>query len=222
MGEYQQLVRISASRSRVHVVAQDRVGVAVEGRAEVDQSGSRTTVRNVDSRLVIRVPHGTDLIIGTTSGQVDIDGPVGSVAVVTDSGRVAIEHANSVDVRADSSRIEIGFCAEDCRVRSVSGRVEVESCGPADVATETGRITLSGVRGSARAHCVRSRIEIRVEEGDLVVAETVSGRIDVSLPPGTQVLRSDGPQYPDNAIPVGACNVHARSISGRVQVHSRS
>ena len=221
MGAQQQVVRISASSKPVHVVAESRTGVEVAGRAAVDQSGNRTTVREVDGRLIIRVPFGTDVIVGTTSGRVDIEGAVGSVAVVTESGRVSIENATSVDIRADSSRVEVGLCSGECRVRTVSGRVEVDSCGPADVATETGRITLSGVSGRAHAHCVRSRIEIRVEDGDEVVAETVSGRIDVSLPPGTQVLRSDSGTKEDSEEQAGCCRVHARSVSGRVEVHTR-
>ncbi len=221
MGE-QQIVRVSASSDPVHVVAEDRPGVEITGRAAIDQSGDRTTIREVESRLKIRVPFGTDVIVGTTSGRVDIDGVVGSVAVVTESGRVSIENATSVDVRANSSRVEVGICSGECRVRTVSGRVEVDSCGPADVATETGRITLSGVSGQAHAHCVRSRIEIRMEEGNEVVAETVSGRIDVSLPPGTHVLRSDSGNIEDSEVLADCCRVHARSVSGRVNILTRS
>ena len=222
LGKQQQLLRVSASSKPVHVVAEGRPGVQVDGRAAVDQSGNRTTVAEVDGRLMIRVPFGTDVIVGTTSGRVDIDGAVGSVAVVTESGRVSIEHATSVDVRANSSRVEVGLCSGECRVRTVSGRVEVDSCGPADVATETGRITLSGVSGQAHAHCVRSRIEIRMEEGNEVVAETVSGRIDVSLPPGTHVLRSDSGNIEDSEVLADCCRVHARSVSGRVNILTRS
>ncbi len=222
MGEQQQVVRVSASSKPVHVAAEDRSGVEVVGRATVDQSGNRTTIREVESRLAIRVPFGTDLIIGTTSGRIDIDGAVGSVAVVSESGRVEIEHATSVDVRANSSRVEIGLCPGECRIRTVSGRVEVDSCGPADIATETGRITLSGVSGPAHAHCVKSRIEIRMEEGSEVVAETVSGRIDVSLPPGTHVLRSDSGNKEDFEEQADCCRVHARSVSGRVNILTRS
>ena len=67
------------------------------------------TVETSSSAVEVRVPEGTDLVIGTTSGKVTVEGRVGAVAVVTSSGRVSIDHARSVDARTKSGRVHVGY-----------------------------------------------------------------------------------------------------------------
>ena len=201
-------VRISTTSNRVLVLAEDRADVDVDGRARVTESGARTTIDKVRSRLLVRVPHGTDVVVGSSSARVEVRGPVGDVAVTSASGRVSVEQAGAVDVRSSSGRIEIGHAEGECRLRAKSGRVQVESCGGADAATTSGRIVLRGVGGPVRAHCVSGRIEVDLDGAHDVDAETVSGRIRVSLPPG---VRGDGSD----------CTCTTRSISGRVEVTNR-
>ena len=205
----------------MRVVAEDRSDVAVNGKARVSSDVEPTTIDSIESRIVIRIPERTDLVIGATSARVEIEGRVGDVAVVTDSGSVTVEHADSIDARTNSGRIDVKRVENDCCVRTTSARVEVGGCGNADVATESGRIALKGVNGSVRAHCVSGRVEVEMESAHDVEAETVSGRIDVSLPPGVQVHRPSGPAD-DAPVPDGCdCTVNARSVSGRVNVRSR-
>ncbi|MGH1488138.1 MAG: DUF4097 family beta strand repeat-containing protein [Acidimicrobiales bacterium] len=213
------VVRIS-SRGRVDVVAEQRDGVDVKGDADVTSIGRTTTVSSEDGRLNIRVPIGVDLIIGTTSGRVAVAGEVGAVSIVTESGRVAVERAQSADVRSDTGRIDIGQSDGPCRVRSESGSISVASCRDANVATGNGRIALQGVRGAVQAHCTSGRIDIEMATANDVDAETVTGRIAVSLPPGVQVFRTEaaaGQVPPDDA----DCTVLARSVTGRVDVGNR-
>ena len=61
----------------------------------------------VGDRLVVRVPQGADVVVGTHSGRVEVSGPVGRIAVTSHSGKVEITDAGSVDVRADSGKVEI-------------------------------------------------------------------------------------------------------------------
>lgn len=215
------LVRISADSGHVDVEARKGAEFTVKGDARVVERDGVATVDEVQGRLRVKVPAGTDLVIGTSSGRVSVRGPAGEVAVVSSSGRVEIEQAAVADVRTDSSRVEVGAVAGACRIRSTSGRVEVERCGAADVASETGRVELRRVGGEIDAHSVSGRIELSLDEPHDVRAETVTGRIDVSLPRGTTAFRSDGPS--DGALPPPGtdCTVSARSETGKVVVDTR-
>lgn len=213
-------VRVSSGSQRVQVVAEDRDDISVDGEARVQRDGDRTTVDQARGRLTLRVPTGTDVVIGTTSGRVDVDGAVGAASIVTESGRIEIDQAASVDARTESARLRVGRVQGRCRVRNKSGRVEIGACGGADVATETGRIRLTHVSGEVEAHCVSGRIDVQFDTPADVDAETVSGRISIDLPSGTRPHRvdhADNSDRPDDC----DCTVRAVSVSGRVEVTVR-
>jgi DUF4097 and DUF4098 domain-containing protein YvlB len=201
------LVRISTLSGRIEVTAEQRADVAIDGKAHVERTERQLTIESISDSVRLRVPLGTDVVIGTISGRIDVSGLVGALNAVTVSGRVEIDQATSIDVRTTSGRVEVGRISGECCVRTVSGRVEVGECGAVDVATKSARIDLRRVHGDVRAHCVSGRIEITLADPHDVIAETVSGRIEVSLPPG--------------CVPGSDCQVDARSVSGRVQVYER-
>ncbi len=198
------------------MIGEDRADVGVDGQASQRREGAMVTIEGTSGRLTVRVPAGSDVVIGADSGAVNVSGPVGHVAVTARSGRVAISDAQSADVRADSGRVEINGCRHECRVRGDSGRVRVVDCGPADVTTRSGRIEVSGVRGDVRAHCVSGRVAVDLDQAADVDAETVSGSIDVRYPRGVTPRRSE-----DTEAAGGDCVLHARAVSGRVTVANR-
>ncbi len=214
-------VRITTTSGRVRVIAEDRRDVRVSGSAEVTQEGSTLTFQGGSGSLEARVPIGVDVMIGTTSGRIAVEGRVGSLSVVSTSGRITAEHAGSLDARSASGRIKVERVDSECRVRSTSGRVTVEACQDCDVSTTSGRVELAAVTGTARAHCISGRIGIRMVDPHDVVAETVSGGISVSVPSGARVWRTtaDAPTPPPDKD--YDCTVTARSVSGRVDVASR-
>jgi len=214
-------VRISSSHDRIDVVAEERVDVAVKGEAVVTYEGGCATISAVDSALTVRVPERISIVVGSQAAPVVIAGPAGDVAVVTASGRIKIDEATSVDARTNSARVTVGRSGGQCRIRSESGRIEVGACESADVATVSGRITMSGVDGPVRAHCVSGRIDIEMEGPHDVEAETVSGRVRVSLPAGVEAWRSTGTADMSTAPEGCDCVVNVRSVSGRVEVSSR-
>jgi len=211
-------VRISSVSDRVRIIAENRNDITVDGDARIQVDGDRTTVDHVKSRLTVRVPLGTDVVIGTTSGRVEVAGAVGAASVVTESGRIEIEEAASLDARTTSARVQVGRVSGRCRVRNKSGRVEVGACGGADVATKSGRIDLQHVTGPVEAHCVSGRIEIRLDTSANVDAETVSGRISVHLPDAARPHRVEGPMVFGDPPDGCDCTVRAASVSGRVEV----
>ena len=215
----QHLVRI-ASLGRIDVVAEERDDVDVRGDAAVVHTGQTTTITSESGRLAIRVPVGVDLVIGSTAGRIAVSGQIGRVSIVTESGRIAVERAESADVRSGTGKIDIGHSDGDCRVRSQSGSVSVGSCHGADVATDSGRISLRSVRGRVNAHCTSGRIDIEMASANDVDAETVTGRIAVSLPREVRAFRTD--VAAGVPAPTGAdCTVFARSVTGRVDVGNR-
>lgn len=200
-------VRIATSSGSIVVIGEARGNVAVDGKASITDAGSHLTVQGDSDNLTVRVPDGIDVMIGSQSGSIEVRGRVGAVSAVAESGQVEIASARSVDVRAESGRVELGDVAESCCIRGNSGHVEVRGSGDVDVATTSGRIELRDVRGTVRAHCISGQIEVRMSAARDITAETVSGRIEVTLPAGT-VVGVD-------------CKVDARSLSGRVDVKTR-
>ena len=134
------IVRISTASGAVHVMAEaDRT----ECWSNIDAlDGSPMTIDGGSSKVEVRVPEGTDLVIGSTSGKVTVEGRVGALSVLTTSGRISIDQAASVDARSTSGRVEVGHADGVCRVVSASGKVEVGRCGSVDAASGSGRIVL--------------------------------------------------------------------------------
>ena len=214
-------VRISSSSHRVEVVAQQGAEFRIKGEAEVSDVDGRITISNPRSHLEVHLPADTDVVIGTTSGRVEVRGRVGHLAVVTESGKVEVDAAASVDIRTTSSRVEVGEVAGVCRIRSTSGKVEVESCGDADVAGRSGRIELQRVDGEVEAHSVSGRIELSMSSANDIHAETVTGKIEVSLPKGTVAFRPSDSEHGALRPPGADCTVFARSTTGKVVVTAR-
>ncbi|MCP3936469.1 MAG: DUF4097 domain-containing protein [Actinomycetia bacterium] len=217
-GEHEAVVRIVAGSHRVKVVAGEQTEVAIEGKARVSRDGTTTTVDHAESRLVVKVPEGADIVIGVNSGRIETVGRLGSVALVANSGRVTVDKARTVDIRVKSGAVVVGAVEHECRIRSNTGRIEVGRCGSAQVSTNSGRIQLSEVSGSVKANCVSGRISIAQIEAADIDAETVSGRIEIKQPPGTRAHRSAEMDSPLDLPADCDCVVRARSVSGRVDV----
>lgn len=214
-------VRVTTASAAVHVTADADVRSVVAEGVPIAVDQSTATIDSTSTRVDLRVPEGMDLLIGTSSGRVRIAGAVGSVAVVTASGNVQIDDAASVDVRTKSGRVVVATSRGEARVLSRSGKVEIDRCGAADVTTTSGRIMLRNVDGIARAHCVSGRVDLSMAGAHDVAAETVSGRISISLPEGTRAL-IDTPSAGSVEVSGGHdCVVTARSGSGKVDVSTR-
>ena len=146
------VVRISTASGSITVVGEPRHDVTVDGKASVTQSGANLTIVGSSGNLTIRVPDDIDLMLGSQSGSIEVQGRVGNLSAVAESGRVEIGFAKSVDVRAASGHVEVGDVAGSCCIRGHSGHVEVNGSGDIDVATTSGRIELRDVRGTVKAH----------------------------------------------------------------------
>jgi len=215
------VVRITTTSGSIHVVAEPGRTEVWSSTGPLDDGRLPATIDGGSSRVRVLVPEGTDLVVGATSGRVTIEGSVGAVSAMTTAGRVSIAAAESVDVRTKSGRIEVKQVSGSCRAVATSARVEIGHCGDADVTSGSGRISLDDANGRVHAHCSSGRIEISMGGAHDVDAETVSGRITVSLPPAVRALVVPLPG--DAAVGADDCDcvVVARSGSGRVDVSNR-
>ena len=214
-------VRISSTSGRLRITAVGTEPVAVDGRAELADEDGIVTIDGGSDRLAVTVPEGSDVFVGSISGRVEVFGRAGDVAVVSQSGRVSVEAARSADVRSATGRVEIGTVEGECCARSTSGRVVVESCGTADLASVSGLVRADDVRGPATAHCVSGRVSIALAVAADVSAETVSGRIHISVPEGVRVHRTSTIGGDAARPPNTDCTVAARSGSGRIEISTR-
>lgn len=183
-------VRISSRRGSVEVIAETRDDVVAHKDGEPVQPAIEdgiTTIASRRSPLRVSVPEGTDVVIGTVSGNVTCTGPLGHVAVHTVSSRIEVERATRVDARTVSGRVVVGNCEGEVRCDVGSGRAEVETAGAVYLNTTSGRIVARRVRGKMRARSVSGRIQVGLTETPLdAKVECVSGRIQVRVPRGAR------------------------------------
>ncbi|MBI5089410.1 MAG: DUF4097 family beta strand repeat protein [Actinobacteria bacterium] len=220
MGE-PHVIRVTVRSVRVEVRAVPGAELSVEGghvRRHDDGSYDITADR---SHVSIVCAAGSSVTISTASGPVETEGPLGSVHVVTASGRVEVARADELEVRTVSARVEVGDCRGACRVTSKSGRIEVGTAGSVDLASTSGNVTV-GRADLASVRTVSSRIEIGASAAARVSAHSISGRVEVRLL-GTSPARLDLRSVSggiERRVPEGegGAHVEASSTSGAVVV----
>lgn len=217
-------VRVTASSGKIRVIAEERGDVVVE-RGQDHPLGGVLEVSGSDDGVVMRVPTGTDLVVGSHSGTVELSGYFGELRVTTRSGRVEIEVCASLDVRTVSGRVIVGAVAGECRIKTASGRVTVSRAGGAlNVATVSGRIDIVDAAGPVRANTVNGRVELGMSEAADARADSVSGQVTIGLPAGvhpkTSLVSVSG-RCGCEITEGDDCSVTGRTISGRITIRER-
>jgi DUF4097 and DUF4098 domain-containing protein YvlB len=223
--EVRRLVRLSSRKGSIEVVAEPRSDVVAEKAGEPvtpDDAPEGVSVSSQRSPLVVRVPEGTDVVIGTVSGRVTCSGRLGHVAVNTVSARIEVDQAARVDTRTISGRVSVGSCDGEVRCDAGSGRAEVGEAGSVFLSTANGRITARRVRGKVRARALNGRIQVGVTEIPLdVKVECVNGRIEVRVPAGARphaLLRSKNGAV-TNALEEGSDGtIMAQTVNGSIVI----
>jgi DUF4097 and DUF4098 domain-containing protein YvlB len=217
-------VRVTTASGRVTVVGEARddiVAVTTGGRREATPSGSGIEVAMTTSSdgVEIRCPSGTDVMVGSASGRVELLGDLGAVRVTTGSGSIVVESVTSADLRTQSAHIEVGSCLGACRLSNTSGRVDVH---------EAASVWIKGVSGTidVTADDVHVRTisgTVRAAAGSAAAIETVSGDVDITVPPGFRPrIRSGSIGRIDVEVPQGDDGeIAVRSVSARIRVRSR-
>jgi hypothetical protein len=182
-------LRISAVAGAVTVIAEPRDDVLVD-RGGTAQTGDDQVVeiraRRPADAVEVRCPSGSDVIVGTRSGRVELRGQLGTVGVTSQSGSIRAAAVADADLRTVSGRVELTECDGRCRVSTTSGRITVGSAGDAEISTVSGSIGLDLVSGAAQVRSVSGTVAIGSAGRDGLQVRTVSGRITIRLPAGVR------------------------------------
>src|SRR4029077_12560568 len=127
--------------------------------------------------LSVRCPIGTDVGVGTHSGNVRMQGRFGDVSVTTMSGKIELDEADDADLRAMSADIIVGVCSGRVRVSTVSGSISGRSAASAMASTMSGSIKFDNVDGEFKARSVSGSVSAHCGGDGAVLVKTVSGRV---------------------------------------------
>jgi DUF4097 and DUF4098 domain-containing protein YvlB len=219
-------LRLQARSGRVQVIAEPRDDVEAETDSVESffDDGGRTLVvrssRGGSKPLTVRCPVDTDIVVGTHSGSVRLEGKFGSVYVTTMSGSVEVEDAEEADLRSMAGGLTIGTCRGRCRMNAVSGKVAGGEMDSALATTVSGSITFRQVHGDVRAKTISGSIDMGASGDSSITVKTVSGKVRIALPEGTEpqtVFKTRGHVRCD--FPAGHdCRIEAASLSGSIDV----
>ena len=219
-------LRLQSRSGKVYVIAEPRDDVEAETddlNSFMEDDGKTLVIRSGrggSKPLTVRCPVDTDIVIGTHSGSVRLEGRLGCVRVTTMSGTVELQDAEEADVRTMSGNIDVGKCRGRCRLNAVSGKVSVAEADIASAGTVSGAIRLDRVLGDVRARSVSGNIDMNASGDSAIAVKTVSGRVRIVLPQGTEpqtffrtrgIVTCDFPQG-------GDCRIDAASLSGSIEV----
>lgn len=223
-------LHVSTRSGRVTITAEERQDLLIESDAplrddkiDVDATGrvSVKSGRGGSGWLELRCLTGTDVVIGTVSGKVELRGQLGGVRVTTVSGSVHVDRAEALDVRSISGSIEVARCDGPCRLQTKSGRATAGSAGDARVSTMSGRIQIDNVAGSAKVQTASGRVELGTQGRGDVSVETMSGSVRVEVPAGVRPaarLRSLAGRPRCDCEEGDDCEIVVQSMSGKIEV----
>jgi DUF4097 and DUF4098 domain-containing protein YvlB len=176
-------VRVTTKSGAVLVVGEDRGDVLVRGAPARPVDGGGLEVGGRSGAVEVRVPSGTDVIVGAGSGRVELRGRLGDARVTTGSGSIGAEHCARLDARTGSGSLSVGICEGPCRLHTGSGSVRVGRAGDADVVTGSGTVVAEHVDG-ARVKTGSGSVTLGLERAGDVKVHAHSGSVTVTVPPG--------------------------------------
>jgi hypothetical protein len=180
------------SGSRIHVEAIQHGGS--QGDYQIDIVPAGDTLRVTESnrsffcffcshslRYRISVPSDAQADIHTASGQIDVEGLSGAVALASGSGDVrAGDLTGGLTVGTTSGEVQLNDIAGKLNVQSISGDVKLENgkIDGATVSTTSGEVTLDGVAGLLKLSSVSGDIHVREARDGQLDLSTTSGEIE--------------------------------------------
>ncbi|MGZ4801325.1 MAG: DUF4097 family beta strand repeat-containing protein [Acidimicrobiia bacterium] len=217
-------VRITTTSGKVTVIAEPRDAIGIEGAdPSVSGAGSgEVEVRGGSSSFTVRVPIGSDVVVGSSSGNVSLRGDLGAVSVTTSSADVTAAMVASIDARTVSGKLTVDLSRGAVRLGTKSARVHVGRVeGEVRVATVSGNVVVDEALGEVAVKTVSGSISVLVAGRAPVGVETISGKINISVPAGVKpaiVHRSVSGKRRVELETGDDLTIATRSISGDVTV----
>jgi ferric-dicitrate binding protein FerR (iron transport regulator) len=220
---------LTARSGRITVTGEERPDVVFESGVssarDVAQDATGriavTSARWGSAALEVRCPTGTNVVVGTASGRVELRGRLGEVRVTTLSGRIEVDQAEALDLRSVSGSIAVVQCERRCRVQTKSGRTTVGIAEDADLSTVSGRVRLDSSSGSIQVRTASGSVEVGTEGGGDVDVQTISGSVRVEVPEGVRPaaeLRSRAGRCRCECPEGRDCRIVVSSMSGKIEV----
>lgn len=218
-------VRLHAVSGKVVVEAQDRTSVDIGQDAMqevVDDGIVEVRPRKASSSVRVAVPLGSDVTIGTVSGNVELVGTLGAVRVTSASGSIEVERVDSADLRTVSGGVFVERCAGMCRVSNKSGKVVVGEAGDVEISSVSGSVRIEA-RSVVDVRTVSGKVDVHSGAGGPVRVRTVSGSIEVALPSGVRPnVRLGGLGKVRRHYEEGDdVEVDVRTVSGKIEIAAR-
>jgi DUF4097 and DUF4098 domain-containing protein YvlB len=160
----------------------DRLGAAITVRPK------RSGWRSPSARILVEVPHGTNVDVTTASASVTMSGVLGAIRIKSASGDIRLGSVDRLDIDTASGDVRAATVASSATCDTASGDVWVERVG--------GRLTISTASGDVRIAEAADDVEIgsasgnvRVDrfDGDSIAVRALSGDVLVGLPSGIRV-----------------------------------
>jgi hypothetical protein len=212
----------------VTVIAEERDDVYAEEGAssrgpDTDATGriSFGSAKGGSATMLVRCPTGTDLTVGTISGNVELRGQLGQARVTTVSGSIRVDRAEELDARSISGNIEVQHCSGRCSLRTKSGSAVCNSARDALLSTVSGKITLDEASGKVRAQTVSGSVHVGSQRNSDVAVQTLSGSVKIAVPhglrPDTRTKSLTGRPRVE-CEPGSDCRIAVRSMSGKIEI----
>jgi DUF4097 and DUF4098 domain-containing protein YvlB len=178
------MLRVTNRSGKVTVTGEDRDDVVVERgpQAEVDADGA-VTVTGRSGAIVVRCPAGTDIRIGTGSGNVMLRGRLGDARATTGSGTIEVEEVGCLDARTGSGSVAVEVCAGECRLHAGSGKVRIGRAGEIDVDVRSGSVVAGEIAGG-KVRAGSGKVELGLSEAGELEVKAHSGSVRVTVPEG--------------------------------------
>ena len=221
-------LRVQSRSGRVHLIAEPRDDVEAQGEKlqGTEEDGGRTLQVRAgrgSGALTVRCPVGTDVVAGTHSGSVRLEGRFGDVSVTTMSGSIELDAADDADLRTMAGNIAAGDCGGKCRASTVSGKISGGRAGAVTASTMSGSIHFDHVEGEFKARSVSGSIEAACGGEGAIKLKTVSGKVHITLPDGVEpdtCCKSMSGRVICDLPPGRDCRIDAVSVSGTIEVHA--
>jgi DUF4097 and DUF4098 domain-containing protein YvlB len=213
-------LRIVSKSGSVSVVAEPGAEISVKGGTFVAEADGTYLVTAGSKNLEVRCAPGTDLIVGTMSGSVRVEGTLGATRVVSKSGSIQIDAATQVDARTASGSVTVGECEGQCRVVVTSGSIRVGRAHHASAAGVSGSIHVDDT-DAADVKNVSGTIEVGCTGLGRVAIRSVSGKVDVSVPPEcapATLLKSISGSIRCECAEGSDGEIDVKTVSGRIRV----
>ena len=217
-------LRVSVRSGSVMVTAEQRDDIVVEGGeiiVEEIAGNSIVTVSGHSNSIEARVPEGTTVIIGTSSGSTRVEGRAGRTVVATRSGKVEVAIATEVDIRVRSGSVRVGDCHGGCCINCRSGNVQVESAGTVDVTTASGRIAVGAAHGDVKVRAASGNIDVSLNGAHDVDIESIAGSVKIRVPVDLGVhLQAEhrSGRIENRAIDGDDITIRVKTVSGKITV----